>query len=221
MQVLIFVGNKTEKHALALGVKEIKDLSDAYKGIDVPNALADLSKRSRNLTLADKQSAVLWLRNELSLARSRASAKASARMAAAAASKLSKLVQLEPEPTKALKLQDPQVSKPAEKQATTKEGRHMSVEIFRSTRSGALQVMIQTTTSTLPIFINSLARATSDAIHNEPEKVDELLHGIFAQAIPLAIKIAGYKVESVKEERILTSGFLTPNEGEIVGKADE
>jgi hypothetical protein len=221
MRVLIYVGNKADKNALALGVKEIKDFSDAYKGIDVPNALGDLSKRSRNLNLADKQAAVLWVRNELSLLRSRAAAKASARMAAAAASKLSKLVQPDSEPPMEAKLQEPEPRKPAEKPSTTKEGRHMSVEIFRSTRSGSLQVMIQTTTSALPTFINSLAKATSDAIHNEPEKVDELLHGIFAQAIPLAIKIAGYKVESVKEERILTSGFLTPNEGEIVGQADE
>ncbi|MFK5284293.1 hypothetical protein ACI3PL_32405, partial [Lacticaseibacillus paracasei] len=69
MRVLIYVGNKADKNALALGVKEIKDFSDAYKGIDVPNALGDLSKRSRNLNLADKQAAVPWVRNELSLLR--------------------------------------------------------------------------------------------------------------------------------------------------------
>lgn len=221
MRILIYSGNKTDKQALVLGPKEVKELSETYQGIDVQRELTDLSKRSRNLTLSNRMAAGLWLRNELSLARSRAAAKASARMAAAAASKLSKLVQPDPEPPMEAKLQEPEARKPAEKPATTKEGRHMSVEIFRSTRSGSLQVMIQTTTSALPTFINSLAKATSDAIHNEPALVDELLHGIFAQAIPLAIKIAGYKVESVKEERILTSGFLTPNDGEIVGQADE
>lgn len=202
-----------------LNPKDLKAFKDHYPGLDVEAVLHDTVKKSRNLRLTDSKALFLLINNELSVARTKAAdrvrelqAKKAKRELDARAAEDAKRVQ-EAAPVRPIDSHSETVSKPPKKA-------NMTVELFKSTKAGALQVMVQTNASSMDIFTPALAKALSEAIHNDPTDVDEMIRAVLAAAFPLAIRISGYKVESVKEQRILVSGHVTPDEADMVGHAD-
>jgi hypothetical protein len=201
---------------------DTKDLKDEYSGIDVDDVVSDCAKRARNLRLIDGKAVVLFIRNELSLARTKA-----ARLASEALEKRARIA-WKAEPPQVVEApveerlappKQPIMEKPMNDPAKPRR-EPAAVELFRSKRDGVQKVMIQTSAQTIDSFVVALSSALTEAIHNEPEDVDGLVLGVMRSAVPLSIKIAGYRVDSVKEERILISGYVHPDESSVIGQGE-
>ena len=205
-----------------LNPKDLKAFKEHYPGIDVETVLHETVKKSRNLRLTDSKALFLLINNELSVARTKAAEKA--REAQARFVKREMENRAARQAQEAKKQQEAAPARPSESlsEAVQKPPKkaNMTVELFKSTKAGALQVMVQTNASSMDVFTPALAKALSEAIHNDPSDVDEMIRAVLATAFPLAFRIAGYKVDSVKEERILVSGHVTPDESDLIGQAD-
>ncbi len=232
---------KCGSNRLELSNADLGKLKRDYQGVDVESVVKDCAKKSKNLNLADKRAAWLYVRNDLSMARTKAARMASAAMAAAAKKKLSAVPDsTEPQPNRsqtALATAQQERTDAAKPQSETQpellrmtstiarnvELFHnkapMAVEIFKSMKSGAMEVMIQTTADSIDSYIPALSKALVDAICAEPENMDELVLAVIRHGFQIGIKVAGYKIESVKEQRILTAGHVTPADDEVVGRA--
>lgn len=206
-------------HSFYVDQQTIRQLQEEFHGVDVEDALKDAAHRSRNLSLVDRKAVFLFIRNHLALARTKAAQKASA-INEARAKSIQKPKETPIEPPKKETAAVPEVEPVHGIERRLPQRGSRTVELFRSRLEGSTQVMIQTTASSIDVFIPALSMALSEAIHNEPDNVDDLIKNVLRMAFPLGMKIAGYKIESVKEERILISGYVPPNETDIVGQAD-
>lgn len=88
------------------------------------------------------------------------------------------------------------------------------VRIFKD-KSG--EFLVQTTCLDVDSFVSDLAEALTSAI----EKGDGGIaaHGIMTNALPIAFKLAGYKAETVNEQRTLVCGRASPSDSDVVASA--
>lgn len=89
------------------------------------------------------------------------------------------------------------------------------VRIFYD-RKGTGDFVVQTTVSDVDSFIAELA----EAMHKLPSDDDGLaMMGVLKNAMPIAFKLAGYKADTVYEQRTLSCGAISPDSSEVVASA--
>lgn len=207
--------------AIPLRPVDVKTLQGEYPSIpDFEGELRRIAKATRNHQLRDRTAALMFIRNELSKLRDVIAARLAARR---------RPVPVAP-PAPPLEL--PKVTYRPEQPKTTPKAAAaappdpharsvpMIVELFRSMRSGAMQVMVQTSATSLDTYIPALSVALAQAIRDNEDELDEMLKAVLQHAIPVALKVAGYKVDSVQEQRVLISGHISPDEATRVGAAE-
>lgn len=91
------------------------------------------------------------------------------------------------------------------------------VRIF-SDKNGSGEFVIQTTATDTDSFVSELAEAMSLAIVDANDGGLTAM-GIMKNAMPIAFKLAGYKADSVAEQRTLVCGVVSPNACEVVASA--
>lgn len=90
------------------------------------------------------------------------------------------------------------------------------VRIFKD-KSG--EFLIQTTCLDVDAFVSDLADALSASLHEANGTADVVAHGILTNALPIAFKLAGYKAETVNEQRTLVCGRASPADSDLVATA--
>jgi len=97
------------------------------------------------------------------------------------------------------------------------------VRIF-SDAGGSGEYVIQTTATDVNSFISELAEALHHAVTQGT--VEEISNdnglkamGILSNAMPIAFKLAGYKADTVSEQRTLVCGTVSPTSCEVVASA--
>jgi hypothetical protein len=85
-------------------------------------------------------------------------------------------------------------------------------------KSGTGEFVVQTTASDVDAFIGELAEALDAAVLKASDGGLSAM-GIIKNAMPIAFKLAGYKAETVVEQRTLVCGAVSPNGCEIVASA--
>lgn len=88
------------------------------------------------------------------------------------------------------------------------------VRVFHDKASG--EFVIQTTCLDVDSFTSDLAEALAGVLKksNGDAAIDAL--GILANAMPIAFKLAGYKAESVDEQRTLVCGKASPHKADLL-----
>ena len=106
------------------------------------------------------------------------------------------------------------------------QGKAMTVSLYRSTASGANEIVVQTNAQSLEVFIaglsDALAAAVSPIGDRPPTAEDQIKATIAAtlkNAFPIAFAIAGYKADKVSESKLLTCGFASPDASELVASS--
>jgi hypothetical protein len=97
------------------------------------------------------------------------------------------------------------------------------VRIFKDA-NGTGQFVIQTTCTDVQSFISDLSEAMHKVITTGScEEISQdggvSAMGILQNAMPIAFKLAGYKAESVSEQRTLVCGDVSPNSCAVVASA--
>lgn len=106
-----------------------------------------------------------------------------------------------------------------------KEPENMTVSLYKSMASGAMEVVVQTNSQSLDVFIVALADALHAALVHEasaPNAVDTsqaLISATLKNAFPVAFAISGYKAEKVSESKLLTCGFASPDASELLAQS--
>lgn len=85
------------------------------------------------------------------------------------------------------------------------------VRIFKD-KSG--DFLVQTTCLDVDSFTSELAEALTTAIDKADGGISAL--GIMQNALPIAFKLAGYKADTVREQRIMVCGNATPADGDVI-----
>lgn len=85
------------------------------------------------------------------------------------------------------------------------------VRIFKDANSG--EYVVQTSCLDMDSFTAEL----SEALANTITKGDaEVAMSILSNAMPIAFKLAGYKADTVSEQRTLVCGTISPNSCDLV-----
>jgi hypothetical protein len=101
-----------------------------------------------------------------------------------------------------------------------KEPASMTVSLYRSTSTGAFEMVVQTNAQSLDVYIAGLAEAVATALkESEPGDHAKMLMATLKNAIPVAFAIAGYKAEKVAESKLLTCGQAAPDASELVAQS--
>ena len=87
------------------------------------------------------------------------------------------------------------------------------VRIFKDAQTG--EYVLQTSCLDTDSFISELSEALTDAI-SKPESSELTTLGILSNAMPIAFKLAGYKADTVMEQRTLVCGKISPTACELV-----
>lgn len=90
------------------------------------------------------------------------------------------------------------------------------VRIYKD-KSG--EFLIQTTCLDVDAFVADLAEALSDTLKDANGEADFAALGILTNAMPIAFKLAGYKAETVSEQRTLVCGRASPSDSDCVATA--
>lgn len=91
------------------------------------------------------------------------------------------------------------------------------VRIF-SDDQGSGDFVIQATALDVETFIAELAEALHQAVANVEDGGVSAM-GILKNAIPIAFKLAGYKADTVSEQRTLVCGAVSPASCSVVASA--
>jgi hypothetical protein len=86
------------------------------------------------------------------------------------------------------------------------------VRIYKD-KSG--EFLVQTTCLDVDTFVSDLAEALGASLATS-EDGELLALGALQNAMPIAFKLAGYKAETVQEQRTLICGRASPRESDIV-----
>ena len=101
-----------------------------------------------------------------------------------------------------------------------KEPANMTVSLYRSTSTGAFEMVVQTNAQSLDVYIAGLSEAVATALkESEPGDHAKMLMATLKNAIPVAFAIAGYKAEKVAESKLLTCGQAAPDASELVAQS--
>lgn len=91
------------------------------------------------------------------------------------------------------------------------------VRIFSDTQ-GSGEFVLQTTSLDVESFVSDLSEALSEAVMKADDGGITAM-GILKNAMPIAFKLAGYKAETVQEQRTLVCGTVSPHNCEVVSSA--
>ena len=86
------------------------------------------------------------------------------------------------------------------------------VRIFKDAQTG--EHVIQTSCLDTDSFIAELSEALTEALKKDGNDIMTL--GILSNAMPIAFKLAGYKADTVMEQRTLVCGKISPTACELV-----
>lgn len=89
------------------------------------------------------------------------------------------------------------------------------VRIFKD---GKDSFMVQTTCLDVADFTAQLAESMGSVGGDEVERAIAL-KGILDCAMPIAFKLAGYKADSVTEQRTMVCGFVSPSESKLLASS--
>jgi len=95
----------------------------------------------------------------------------------------------------------------------------VTVSLYKSTASGAQEIVVQTNAQSLDVFISGLSDALGRALQDVPENSAAVIAATLKNAFPIAFSIAGYKAEKVSESKLLTCGFASPDASELVAQS--
>lgn len=95
----------------------------------------------------------------------------------------------------------------------------MTVALYRSTASGAVEIVVQTNAQSLDVFISGLADALHGALSGGKEESQAVIAATLKNAFPVAFAIAGYKADKVSESKLLTCGFASPDASELLAQS--
>lgn len=192
---------------------DVRRYAAEFEGVDVDSVMRRAANKSRNLNLVGLQVFDRWLRAEFAAARERLGGKGypapNDRRPPAGGGNGDddeggpREIEIESAPPVA------PAAAPEPKRVERHAGR--DVELFVSKRDG-LRVMISTSAATPSDFLAGLAATLTDAIYTEPENVETLILETLKSALQLGIRMAGYKVDGVREERVLIAGHVPPDE---------
>lgn len=87
------------------------------------------------------------------------------------------------------------------------------VRIFKD-KSG--EFLVQTTCLDVDGFISDFAEALSDALGKSNGDADLIALGALQNAMPIAFKLAGYKADTVAEQRTLVCGRASPSDADLL-----
>lgn len=88
------------------------------------------------------------------------------------------------------------------------------IRIYKDSNTG--EHIIQTTCLDVDSFTAELAEALANAINKGDA---EVAMSILTNSMPIAFKLAGYKADTVSEQRTLVCGFMSPSSCELVSSA--
>lgn len=83
------------------------------------------------------------------------------------------------------------------------------IRIFKDAESG--KYLVQTSCLSVDDFVVDLA----EAVASMKAEAEDVL-GVLENAMPIAFKLAGYKAESVSEQRTLVCGVASPSMADVV-----
>lgn len=86
-------------------------------------------------------------------------------------------------------------------------------------KNGSGEYVLQTTCLDCDSFTSELAEAFATALSAAGEGADLAALGILKSAMPIAFKLAGYKADTVSEQRTLVCGIISPANCEVVSSA--
>lgn len=86
-------------------------------------------------------------------------------------------------------------------------------------KNGSGEFVIQTTCLDSESFTYELAEALAAALASTTEGADLAAVGILKNAMPIAFKLAGYKADTVAEQRTLVCGTVSPANCEVMASA--
>jgi hypothetical protein len=91
------------------------------------------------------------------------------------------------------------------------------VRIFAD-RHGSGEYVVQTTATDGSTFLAELSEAMAEAVLASSDGALAAF-GILSNALPIAFKLAGYKADTVAEQRTLLCGVVAPTACEVVASA--
>lgn len=92
------------------------------------------------------------------------------------------------------------------------------VRIF-SDKNGSGEYVVQTTALDVDTFISEFAEALHSASREVTNDDGLMIMGVLKNAMPIAFKLAGYKADTVTEQRTLLCGAVSPIACEVVSSA--
>jgi len=101
----------------------------------------------------------------------------------------------------------------------------MTVSLYKSTASGANEIVVQTNAQSLDVFIIGLANALHDALLKDAassadrDNSESIIASTLKNAFPVAFAISGYKADKVSESKLLTCGFASPDASELLAQS--
>jgi hypothetical protein len=78
------------------------------------------------------------------------------------------------------------------------------------------EFLVQTTCLDVDSFLSDFAEALSGAIGKANGEADMVAYGALQNAMPIAFKLAGYKADTVSEQRTLVCGRATPSDSDLL-----
>lgn len=86
-------------------------------------------------------------------------------------------------------------------------------------KNGGGEFVIQTTCLDAEKFTEELAEALAAAMPSASDGPELAAYGILKNAMPIAFKLAGYKADTVAEQRTLVCGTVSPENCQVVSSA--
>jgi hypothetical protein len=103
--------------------------------------------------------------------------------------------------------------------AKLKERTAMTVSLYRSSATGARDIVVQTNAQSLDVFIDALADALDRAIEVDPQNRGATIAATLRNSFPIGFAIAGYKADKVTESKLLVCGVASLDAAELMAQS--
>lgn len=88
------------------------------------------------------------------------------------------------------------------------------IRVYKSQNNG--EFIIQTDAIEVIYFVQDLSDAILRCLEQMQGDEEHTLHSILSNAFPIAFKLQGYKAETVHVRQVLTSGYASPDESQLI-----